>query len=164
MWERLVIVLSNFVLIWYKLNSSNRREPQLRNYLLNRASHCWDHIQKRGGEQKWCWSGLSPWVKLLGVKGKWCLPDSVQSPPPRDPHPLSSRGAPGSWELRNGTKRKSSSPRSVDRPVSSGKTTTAAQRNLPRTIRTQELRGSLELELSISVSTWSQFSATGFHT
>ena len=39
-------------------------------------------------------------------------------------------------------------PRGADRPVSAGKTTSAAQRNLPRTLRTQEPRGSLGLEPS----------------
>jgi hypothetical protein len=40
-------------------------------------------------------------------------------------------------------------PRSVDRPVSTGRTTTAAQRNLSRTLRTQEKRNCLGQEGSI---------------
>jgi hypothetical protein len=36
----------------------------------------------------------------------------------------------------------------VDRPVSAGRTTIAAQRNPPWTLRTQEPRGGLGLELS----------------
>ena len=45
-------------------------------------------------------SGWSPWVSLLGQEREWCLPDSVQCPLPRDPHPLSSREAQGSRKLR----------------------------------------------------------------
>jgi hypothetical protein len=40
-------------------------------------------------------------------------------------------------------------PRSVDRTMSAGKTTTAAQRNPPRSLRTQDPRGCLGQESSI---------------
>lgn len=45
------------------------------------------------------------------------------------------------------------SPRSADKPVSTGKTTTAAQRKPPRTLRTQELLWTGAFQ--VSVCTWS---------
>jgi hypothetical protein len=51
-------------------------------------------------------------------------------------------------------------PRSVDRPVSVGRLTTAAQRNQHWIFRTQELRGSLGSESSSLLCTQSWFCAT----
>ena len=52
----------------------------------------------------------------------------------------------GVW--RAGSVVKSTGWRSTDRYVNAGRTTTAAQRNLPGTLRTQEPRGGMEQEPS----------------
>jgi hypothetical protein len=54
--------------------------------------------------------------------------------------------------------------RSVNKPVSVGRTTTSAQRNLPGTLRTQELRGCLGQESLVSVCSQSWLCSTKLHT
>jgi hypothetical protein len=53
-----------------------------------------------------------------------------------------------SWSSATGLHTQIKPPRSADRPMSTGRTTTAAQRNLPRTLRTQELRSCVGQESS----------------